>query len=110
MLEYLLNGRTRALSDVTDRRVGPSVAVTTLKPVLWITSYTVVEGRYWSAAGKSFGEILTISPSGSDDVLVTMSAEETSPSKIRLQRRLLFAPIPRICLEGEIVIRGLRSL
>jgi hypothetical protein len=60
--------------------------------------------------GKSFGEILTISPSGSDDVLITVSAEETSPSKIRLQRRLLFAPIPRICLEGEIVIRGLRSL
>jgi hypothetical protein len=30
MLEYLLNGRTRALSDVTDGRVGPSVAVTTL--------------------------------------------------------------------------------
>jgi hypothetical protein len=60
--------------------------------------------------GNSFGEISTISPSGSDDVLVTMSAEETSPSKIQLQRRLLFAPIPRICLEGEIVIRGLRSL
>jgi hypothetical protein len=82
----------------------------TQKPVLWITSYTVVEGRYWSAVGKSFGEISTISPSGSDDVLVTVSTEETSPSKIRLQRRLLFAPIPRICLEGEIVMRGLRSL
>jgi hypothetical protein len=27
-----------------------------------------------------------------------------------LQRRLLFVPIPRICLEGEIVIRGLWSL
>jgi hypothetical protein len=39
-----------------------------------------------------------------------VSAEETSPSKIRLQRRLLFAPIPRICLEGEIVLRGVRSL
>jgi hypothetical protein len=81
----------------------------TQKPVLWITSYMVVEGRYWSAVGKSFGEISTISPSGSDDVYITVSAEETSPSKIRLQRRL-FAPIPRICLEGEIVIRGLRSL
>jgi hypothetical protein len=78
--------------------------------VLWITSYTVVEGRYWFAVGKSFGEISTISPSGSDDVLVTVSTEKTSPSKIWLQRRLLFAPIPRICLEGEIVIRGLRSL
>jgi hypothetical protein len=77
--------------------------------VLWITSYTVVEGRYWSAVGKNFGEISTISPSGFDDVLVTVFAEETSPSKIRLQRRL-FAPIPRICLEGEIVIKGLRSL
>jgi hypothetical protein len=82
----------------------------TQKPMLWITSYTVVEGRYWSAVGKSFGNFLSISPSGSDDVLVTVSAEETSPSKIRLQRRLLFAPIPRICLEGEIVMRGLRSL
>jgi hypothetical protein len=33
MLEYaqiFLNGRTRALSDVTDGRVDPSVAVTTL--------------------------------------------------------------------------------
>jgi hypothetical protein len=39
-----------------------------------------------------------------------VSAEETSASKIRLQRRLLFVPIPMICLEGEIVIRGLRSL
>jgi hypothetical protein len=29
---------------------------------------------------------------------------------IRLLRRLLFAPIPRICLEGEIVLRGVRSL
>jgi hypothetical protein len=82
----------------------------TQKLVLWITSYTVVEGRYWSAVGKSFGEISTISPSGSDDVLVIVSVEETSPSKIRLQRRLVFAPIPRISLEGEIVIRGLRSL
>jgi hypothetical protein len=82
----------------------------TQKPVLWITSYTMVEGRYWSVVGKSFGEISTISPSGSDDVLVIVFAEETSPSKIRLQRRLLFAPIPRICLEGEIVIRGLWSL
>jgi hypothetical protein len=82
----------------------------TQKPVLWITSYMVVEGRYWSAVGISFGEILAISPSGSDDILVTVFADETSPSKIRLQRRLLFAPIPRICLEGEIVIRGLWSL
>jgi hypothetical protein len=47
----------------------------TQKPMLWITSYTVVEGRYWSTVGKSFGEILTISPSRSNDVLVTVSAE-----------------------------------
>jgi hypothetical protein len=53
---------------------------------------------------------MTILPSGSADVLVTMSAEETSSSKIRLQRRLLFALIPRIYLEGEIVLRGVRSL
>ena len=78
--------------------------------MLWITSYIVVEGRHWSAVGKSFGEISTISPSGSADVLVTMSAKESSPSKIRLQRRLLFAPIPRIFLDGGIVLRGVRSL
>ena len=83
---------------------------TTQKPMLWITSYIVVEGRHWFAVGKSFGEILTISPLGSADVLVTMSAEESSPSKIRLQRRLLFTPIPRICLDGGIVLRGVRSL
>src|SRR5450759_2698547 len=56
----------------------------TEKPVLWITSYPMVERRYWSDVGKSFGEILTISASGSADVLITMSAEENSPSKIQL--------------------------
>ena len=39
-----------------------------------------------------------------------MSAEESFPSKIRLQRRLLFASILRIFLEGGIVLRGVRSL
>ena len=60
--------------------------------------------------GKSFGEISTISPSRSSDVLVIVSMEESSPSKIRLQRRLLFAPISRIFLDGGIVLRGVRSL
>ena len=82
----------------------------TEKLVLWITSYPVEEGRYWFVVGKSFGEISTISPSGPTDVLVTVSGEESSPSKIWLQMRLLFAPIPRICLEGGIVLRGVRSL
>ena len=80
----------------------------TEKPVLWTTSYPVEEGRYWSVVGKSFGEISAISPSV--DVLVTVSAEENSSSKIRLQRRLLFAPILRICLEGGSVFRGMQSL
>ena len=70
----------------------------------------MAEGRHWSVVGKSFGEILTISPSGSADVLVTISAEESSPSKIQLQRRLLFAPIPRIFLDKRIVLRGMQSL
>ena len=78
----------------------------TQKLVLWITSYTVMEGRHWSVVGKSFGETLTISPSGSTNVLVTVSAEESSPSKVRLQKRLLFAPILRIFLEEGIVLRG----
>ena len=55
---------------------------TTQKLVLWIMSYTMVEGRYWTAVEKSFGEISTISPSRSADVLVKMSTEENSPSKI----------------------------
>ena len=80
------------------------------KPVLWITSYPVVEGRHWAAVGKSFGEISAISASGSADVLVTVTLEGSSPSKIRLQRRLLFAPIPRMFLEGEVILRGLRPL
>ena len=78
--------------------------------MLWITSYSVEEGRYWSVVGKRFGEISTILPSGSVDVLVTMSTEESFPSKIRLQRMLLFATIPKNCLEGGTVLRGLRSL
>ena len=70
----------------------------------------VVEGKHWSTVRKRFEEISTISPSRSVDVLVTVSAEESSPSKIRLQKRLLFASIPRIFLEGGIVLRGVRSL
>ena len=73
-------------------------------------SYTVVEERHWSAMGKNFEEILTISPSGSTNVLVIVFAEDSSPLKIRLQRRLLFVPIPRIFLEGKIVLRGVWSL
>jgi hypothetical protein len=43
MLKYLLNGRTRALSDVTDGHVGLSVAVTTLIiPCVAIFSYTQI--------------------------------------------------------------------
>ena len=56
----------------------------TQKHVLWITSYTVVEGRYWSTLEKSFGEILTISPSRSADVLITMSLRELQATIICL--------------------------
>jgi hypothetical protein len=30
--------------------------------------------------------------------------------KLRLQRRLLFAPVPRICLEAQPTFRGLKPL
>jgi hypothetical protein len=33
-------------------------------PVLWITTYAVVEGRHWLAMEKVFGQILNITPSG----------------------------------------------
>ena len=57
---------------------------TTQKPMLWITSYIVEEERHWFAVRKNFGEILTISPSGSANVLGTVSAEDNSLSKIWL--------------------------
>jgi hypothetical protein len=69
-------------------------------PMLWITTYAVVEGRHWSALGKVFGQILSITPSGIDSLIFTVHTEGIVSSKIRLQRRLLFALIPRICLEA----------
>jgi hypothetical protein len=80
------------------------------KALLWITSHLVLDGRHWSVVGKAFGQITAISPLGSDDVLVTASTEGSSSSKIQLQRRLLFASIPRVCLEVEPVLRGMRGL
>jgi hypothetical protein len=54
------------------------------KALLWFMSHPVLEGRHWSAVGKAFGQITAISPSRSDDVLVTASTEGSSSSKIRL--------------------------
>jgi hypothetical protein len=69
-------------------------------PMLWITTYAVVEGQHWSALGKVFGQILSITPLGTDSLIFTVPTEGIPSPKIRLQRRLLFAPIPRICLEA----------
>ena len=60
--------------------------------------------------GEKLWKNSTISPSGSIDVFITVSTEESSLSKIQLQKRLLFAPLPRIFLEGRIVLKGMQSL
>jgi hypothetical protein len=79
-------------------------------PMLWITMHAIVEGRHWSALGKVFGQILMITPSGSDSLIFGVSAEGTPLLKVRLQRRLLFAPMPRVCLEAQPPLRRLKPL
>jgi hypothetical protein len=79
-------------------------------PMFWITSHAVVEGRHWSALGKVFGQILSITPLGTDFQIFNVTMEGIPLQKFRLQRRLLFAPIPRVCLEAQPPLRGLRPL
>jgi hypothetical protein len=79
-------------------------------PMLWITTYAMVEGRHWLAMEKVFGQILSITPSGTESLIFTVRTEGIVSPKIRLQRMLLFAPIPRICLEAQPTFRGLRPL
>jgi hypothetical protein len=78
--------------------------------MLWITTYAVVEGRHWSAVGKVFEQILSITPSGTESLIFTVRTEGIVSPKIRLQKTLLFAPIPRICLEAQLTFRGLMPL
>jgi hypothetical protein len=40
--------------------------------MLWITSHAVVEGRQWSALGKVFGQILSITSSGIDSQIFSV--------------------------------------
>jgi hypothetical protein len=63
-------------------------------PMLWITMHAIVEGRHWLALGKVFEQILMITPSGSNSLIFNVTVEGTP------QRKLLFAPIPRVCLEA----------
>jgi hypothetical protein len=79
-------------------------------PMLWITTYVVVEGRHWSAVGKVFGQILSSIPSRIESLIFTMRTEGIVSPPIKLQRTLLFATIPRICLEAQPTFRGLRPL
>jgi hypothetical protein len=48
---------TNAKEEWKDHR-GWIMAEEAEKPMLWITDHAVLEGRYWSALGKEFGEIL----------------------------------------------------
>jgi hypothetical protein len=79
-------------------------------PMLWITMHGIVEGRHWSALGKVFGQILMITSSGSNSLIFSVTAEGIPLLKVRLQRRLLFAPMPRVCLEAQPPLRGLKLL
>ena len=53
-------------------------------PMLWITTYAVVEGRHWFAVGKVFGNILNITPLGIESLIFTMRTEGIVPPKIIL--------------------------
>jgi hypothetical protein len=79
-------------------------------PMLWITMHAIVEGRHWLALGKVFEQILMITPSGSNSLIFSVTAEGAPLLKVRLQRRLLFAPMPRVCLEAQPPLRGLKPL
>ena len=68
------------------------------KALLWITNHAVVEGKHWSTIGKQFGEILQIISFGKDFLIFRIHTEEDPLLKIKLQRKLLFAPIPELCM------------
>jgi hypothetical protein len=72
------------------------------KPMLWITDHAVLEGRYWSALGKEFGEILQITTSGSDFLIFHVHTAEHPLLRYKLQRRLLFALFPHMCIEAKL--------
>jgi hypothetical protein len=80
------------------------------KPMLWITDHAVLEGRHWLALGKEFGEILQITTSGSDFQIFHVHTAEDPLLRYKLQRRLLFASIPRICVEAKPPRKGLTPL
>jgi hypothetical protein len=41
-------------------------------PMLWITSHVVVEGQHWSALGKVFEQIHSITPSRTDSQIFSV--------------------------------------
>jgi hypothetical protein len=43
-------------------------------------------------------------------MIFSVTTEGTPLLKVKLQRRLLFAPIPRVCLEAQPPLRGLKPL
>jgi hypothetical protein len=53
-------------------------------PMLWITSHAAVEGRHWSALAKVFGQILSITPSGTDSHILSMTTDRIPLQKFRL--------------------------
>jgi hypothetical protein len=79
-------------------------------PMLWITMHAIVEGRHWSTLEKVFRQILMITPLGSDSLIFSVTTEGTLLLKVTLQRRLLFVPMPRLCLEAQPPLRGLKPL
>ena len=78
-------------------------------PMLWITTYVVVEGRYWSAVKKVLRQILSIIPSGTKYLIFIVHTDAIVSLKIGLHKTL-FAPILRIFLEAQPTFRGLKPL
>jgi hypothetical protein len=69
-------------------------------PMLWITSHVVVEGRHWSALGKVFGEILSITPSGTDSQIFTVTTGGDPFTKVQATEETL------VCSNTEGVLEG----
>jgi hypothetical protein len=80
------------------------------KPMLWITDHAVLEGRHWSVLGKEFGQILQITISRTDFLIFHAHTDDDPLLKYKLQRRLLFASVPRVCVEAKPPLKGLRPL
>ncbi len=81
-----------------------------LKPNLWISEFRVLPGRHWSALGRVVGVLQSITSSPNGFFFMHVEGDEPTPTKYRLQKKLIMAPVP-LSLIGRIppmkMLRGL---